>query len=245
MVVRQKLTLDKHQFAFFYQDLQHIQQSNGKLVDIDLYHRVVRVVKVAVGETVVLFNQQQHVVVKLVEVNKRYMVVDIISEHVNISLKPHVTFMLPLLKREALEESIYSLAEMGVNEIQLVVMQKSRQKLTDKDIDRLHKIVISAAEQSKHFAFPQIHAPCHLQEYVTAISKDSYKVMFDVSGKNFLEHHREVQNQSIHLTVGPEGSFTQEELQFLKDNDFQSYALTKTVLRSLQAVAVGAALFRL
>lgn len=245
MDMRQKVTQEKHQFAFFYKDIQSLQKSNGKLIDIDLCHRIIRVVKLSVGEVCVLFNQHEHIFVKLTHIDKRFLLVEVISRHTNNALKPQVTFMLPLLKREALEESIYSLAEMGINEVQLVVTQKSRQNLIDKDIDRLHKVAISAAEQSKHYALPQIHKPQDLKIYVSNLSQQDFKVVFDISGKSFLENYQKLQNERIYLTVGPEGSFTQEELQLLKDNNFVSYALTKTVLRSLQAVALGSALFRL
>jgi len=38
---------------------------------------------------------------------------------------------------------------------------------------------------------------------------------------------------------GPEGGLTKQEEDLLKENDFEFYVLTPTVLRSVEAVAVG------
>ena len=244
-MVLQELNSDKHQFAFFYQDLIEQPPNSWSIVDKDLVHRISRVVKISIGQYFALFNQDYHCVVQLIKAEKKQLSVCLVSSHKNIALQPRVVFLLPLLKREALESAVYSLAELGINEIQLVITDKSRQKCTDKDLLRLEKVVIAAAEQSKHFAFPKIYAPRDLEDCVKQIPLTARKSVFDISGTKISIDHVRFNNIVTYVVVGPEGGLLKKELSFLLQHDFISYSLTQTVLRAVQAVAIGAAIFRL
>lgn len=249
MVFREKIKkTDKHEFAFYYADITSIAQQgrNCSLSDSELVHRVVRIVKIAVDEHFVLFNQQQQVTVSLVSCSKREIVIDVIKVQQNQELKPHIIFLLPMLKRDNLETAVYSLAELGVNEIQLVITQKSRQKaISQKELQRLCKVAISAAEQSKHFAFPVIKEPQPLQDYSSSLDKNRNKIVFDAAGVSFDGLKSALKYTDHYLLVGPEGGLTAEESEFLSVQGFIKSALTSTVLRAVQAVSVGTSLFRL
>lgn len=253
MALRQKLNVNcldqKHQFAFYFpgvENLKNLLQQSVVLEEKDLIHRVLRVTRLTIQDTFVLFNQKDNILLKLIEISKYKITVIVLESHRNQEIKPKIYFMLPILKREALEESVYSLAEMGVNEIQLVITQKSRHKLlSEKDMQRLHKIVIAAAEQSKHYAFPVIFSPKLLKDCMKGLASNNARVVFDVSGKPFLDVYKSIKQCNVDLIVGPEGGFTVFELELLKSNNFILLALTKTTLRALQAVAVSSALFRL
>ena len=150
---------ESHQFAFYGPDHALLKQELGVVItvkDEELVHRVVRVVKLKIDEKFIVFDRGRYALVKLVSCLKHEIKVCVISCHENKILEPKISFLLPLLKKEALEEAIYSLAEVGINDVLLISTEKSRKSLTEKEMQRLQKIVISAAEQSKHYAFPLI-----------------------------------------------------------------------------------------
>lgn len=237
---------NKHQFAFHFLNMHLLQKKHIELVldDKEIVHRIFKVVKLAIGENFVLFNQQAHALLQLVSSEKKSLTVSVLSYETNKQLNPHIVFMLPLLKRDALESSIYSLAELGVNEIQLIVTEKSRKKLTEKEMLRIEKIVISAAEQSKHYAYPIVHEPKVMKAAVTCLPQDIKKVLFDVAGESFFKQDTR-SFKKLALVIGPEGGLTHQETSLLSRYKFQAIRLTETVLRALQAVAISAALFRL
>ena len=71
---------------------------------------------------------------------------------------------------------------------------------------------------------------------------DAKKVFFNIDGKpafDLLKHVHENHIKKIMLIFGPEGGLTEEEITLLKSDNFEFYALTPTVLRSVEAVAVG------
>jgi 16S rRNA (uracil1498-N3)-methyltransferase len=158
-------------------------------------------------------------------------------------LKPAITVLLPFLKREALEDALYSCVELGATDIQLIYTKKvHRADCDEKQMQRLQAIVVAAAEQSKNFAFPVLKAPVALPHALSALSDNSVRLFFHGNGASFnqmVDLLRANTPQNIALMVGPEGDCTDEEIILLQGHQFKSFCLTPTVLRSRQALAVG------
>ncbi|MCX5923290.1 MAG: RsmE family RNA methyltransferase [Candidatus Dependentiae bacterium] len=240
----------KHIFSFFCPSIIQSSWSSGSIIwlqDEDLVHRLIKVVKVEKDDEFVLFDKERNVFIKVLSVLKKEIQAQVLSLQDNVLLQPKITFLLPLLKKEALEQAVYSLTEIGVSEIRLVVTAKSRQSLmSPKEYQRLCGIVVAAAEQSKNYNFSELFEPETLSNTVIDKLLPSCKIVFDAAGESFFEIKKDItRNQSVTLFVGPEGGLLEKELSFLSSEKFQKCALTQTTLRAVQAVAVSAALFRL
>ena len=248
------IATDKHIFALFAPNFWNEKTKIGiviKIVDQEIFHRLVKVLRIQVGQQFIFFDQINHGIIEVSEVLKKDLSVKILNFEKNRENLPEIIFLLPLLKKEALEEAVYSLVEVGVSKIQLVVTQKSRQKLLhEKELERLKSIVIAAAEQSKNYNYPEIHSPVNLSKIVTSFENDkdakALKIVFDPEGQSFFDLRTKKSKQGKnYLLVGPEGGLTLEELQQLENVSFQKSHLTPTILRAVQAVAIGAALFKI
>ena len=240
----------KHIFSFYSPEVISTVWVEGATISVrneDLVHRLVKVVKVQDEDICILFDGAVHATVTILEVTKKDIKIRVDELRNNIVIKPAITFLLPLLKKEALEEAVYSLCEIGVNQIQLVATAKSRSLLAilPKELDRLRGIVIAAAEQSKNYSFPKLLEPKNFQDVVGLIPSGIERIVFDVSGKSFFDIHKNTAGKNVVLSVGPEGGHTDEELDFLKGQGFDTCALTQTTLRAVQAVAISSGLFRL
>jgi len=238
---------DKHIFAIYTPDFwnkNYTINSILKIVEPDIVHRLIKVLRTQIGERFIFFDTVKHGVVEIVDISKKDFSIKIINLEKNSTSVPKITFLLPLLKKEALEEAVYSLAEIGVSEIQLVVTQKSRQKLLhEKEFARLESIIVAAAEQSKNYLLSKIHPPLALSDL--EIDSDYFKIVFDPQGESFFDLKLKFSQEQICLLVGPEGGFTQEELENIEEKSFKKCRLTPTILRAVQAVALGAALFKI
>lgn len=215
-----------------------------KIDSFDLVHRLVTVLRSQLQDQYVFFDRMHHGVVQIVEISKKNITVQILTMHAAVPASQHTTFLLPLLKKEALEEAVYSLSEIGVSSIQLVVTQKSRQKLLHaKEFQRLQAIVISAAEQSKNYAYPDLAEPQQLTSVIQSLQHSSMRILFDGTGSSFMDISAQ---KSLHSNmvalIGPEGGLTHEEVSLVHQHSFVSYRLTDTTLRALQAAAIGAAI---
>ena len=246
----------EHEFAIHIPNLSEIALKAGKankivLKDKNLTHRLFSVLRFSDGDELVFFDNSKHAHVKIISWHKNgEIVLDILHVKDNITLTPTVTWLLPILKRTALEEALHSLCEVGINQIQLVITEKSQHSNLDaKHLERLNSIIISAAEQSKNFNYPEILAPIKLVdiEKKDFVLKDQKKIYFDPLGKSCLEllSNKGDKQGNLIAMCGPEADLTDSEKEFLKTMGFEFFALTKTVLRASQAVSIASGLLRL
>ena len=238
-----------HLFSLYAPSLIDTSWVSGAQVvlrDQQLVHRMVNVLRFDIGQECVLFDQQQHALVTIQNISKKEMILHVIGFYQHKPIEPHVTFLLPLLKKEALEQAVYSLCELGINQVQLVVTQKSRHQLMgDKEFQRLQNIVISAAEQSKQYAMLQLLQPKLLKYAVDDFANQSMGIVFDPAGKSFFALREKISLTPLVLLVGPEAGLTDQELKMVEKEGFYFAALTSTTLRAVQAIALGAGLVRL
>jgi len=239
-----------HEFAFYYESLTDIlhKDIDITLVCDDLYHRFKYVVKIKQDDMCIIFNQKEHVVFMFASLEGKNKIRGTWQKRQdNKQLKPNITFMLPLLKIDALCDAIYSLAEVGITTIQLVITTKTQTPYTQKLHDKLQRIAIAAAEQSKMYAFPTILSPVKLDGWLAqASSLTGLKYHFDVTGIPFADWYRPIeQDKDYYLLVGPEGDLTLDEKIAAQKSGFQAALLTSTILRSVRTISIVSGLFRL
>jgi 16S rRNA (uracil1498-N3)-methyltransferase len=244
-------TDEKHLFAVYVGHLftsQKLAAGDSVLVtDQDVVHRIVTVLRMQIGDKLILFDESHNYQITILDIKKNKALTILISS-IATNPKPdlEIHFVLPLLKKEALEEAVYSLTEVGVSSINLVVTGKSQKQLTDKEMVRLHKVKVSAAEQSKYFAMPTISKPMAWEKFCAqADNVGKAALLFDPSGKPALElllplHQQKI--KKITCLIGPEGGLLSSEIQMASQLGFRPCKLTATVLRAVQAAAVGAGL---
>lgn len=239
-----------HLFSIFIPDFFSTDDHVGaakECLQQDAVHRIVKVLRYDVGDNIIIFDQSYHGLMKITQISKKSLTLSLVDFEKNIAAGNHVAFLLPLLKKEALEEAVYALAEIGATEIHLVTTQKSRQKLLhEKEFERLQAIVVAAAEQSKNYQFPVLYKPKPLFEVVTGSGLPEYdKVLFDGAGDSFFQVRAKITCNKACLLVGPEGGLTGDEVEQLVQQNFLMCGLTSTTLRAVQAVPIAMALFRL
>lgn len=245
---------DKHEFALYKESLSLLIQKKevgDSLVVTDeiLFHRMMTVLRLRSGDQCILFDKDTFIAATIdAFIGKKQVQITIDSIHSTVTLQPHITFLLPMLKREDYENALYSLVEVGVNSIQLISTQKTGNKWAgERDRDRAQRIIIAAAEQSKNFALPQLHEPISLQEALKKYSGSESKLFFDPQGESFfdiMQMMHSAQPGNILLLVGPEGDLTLEEKEIVRANRFMFCALTPTIMRAVQATGLAAGFVR-
>jgi len=244
--------MQKHEFALYFDQLsllladKHLGD-NLRLINADLIHRITHVLRLQSTETIILFDSSIHARIRLSVLSKKHIEAILLNKSLNVVLKPSITVLLPILKRDAFEQAIYSCIELGANEIQLLEVQKAHRSFDEKkEVHRLHNIMVAAAEQSKQFALPVIRKPKNLVEILQELHSKLI-VCCDINGQPLLKILQELQSkqiQEIVLLIGPEGDFTDEERSYMTDNNVQLCALTPTVLRAQQALVVALGVLR-
>ena len=239
---------NKHQFALYCDFLSNDRTiKSGSIVslqDKELSHRMERILRLSVNDQCVLFDEHRHMIVTIRSYERNSCTVQINSVEANQHYKPLISCGLPVLKKQALEEAVYGLVECGVSSIYLLDTDKvQREWGGDKEYERLHKICIAAAEQSKNYAVPQIHKPISLNEFIKQHASYA-KMFFDPSGESVVETLSRHKSQDICYIVGPEGDLTESEKDILRTQQFSFCHLTPTILRAQQAVVVATGMLR-
>ena len=240
-----------HEFAFFVPQLNIVNaQQNYIIHDSELIHRMIQVLRLQVGDTCILFDSHMHTVATIQEIIKNKTInVRIIKSIPTSSLEPKITFLLPILKKEALEEAVYSLVEMGVNRIVLVTTAKTQRHWGgDKELQRLQRIYIAAAEQAKQFASVELIAPMQLKKALEQyVQNKKIALFFDAQGtilRDSFLFRKDSDKHEIIALIGPEGDLIEEEKQLVDKYGFVRIKLTPTILRASQAAALGAGIIR-
>jgi 16S rRNA (uracil1498-N3)-methyltransferase len=244
----------KHEFALYFSELSsaisHIKLGDAITIDDpQLIMRITSVLRLKQGEQLVLFDQSIHVHVSIDSASKKTILCNLISKELNKVIKPSISFVLPMLKKDDFESSLYSLVELGANKIYLVTTQKTQRAWGgEKELERCERVMIAAAEQSKNFAFPELNSPVTLASYFATVASTKIpKIYFDPEGQDCFELINDLRvdkSTELILMVGPEGDLTHDEKQSLRSIDFRLCQLTPTILRSSTAVAVGLGMIR-
>jgi len=237
-----------HEFAFYYGGLSDIlgEDIDIKITCEDLYHRFKHVLRIKTDDRLILFNQKERVIFIFAQFEGKNKILGTWQKReLNHTLTPEVTLILPLLKIDALSDAVYSCAEVGITNIQLVTTAKSQTPWNDKLSNKLDRVVVAAAEQSKMYAYPTILPPVALQDWLLK-APEGLKYHFDVTGVPFSQWYTPTSvDEKYFLLVGPEGDLTDEEKTLTKKSGFVSCLLTSTILRSVRAISLITGIFRL
>jgi 16S rRNA (uracil1498-N3)-methyltransferase len=157
-----------------------------------------------------------------------------------------LTLLLAIFKFDRLEWAIEKCTELGVSEIVPVISRRTDTRLAAaaaKRAERWRRIAQQAAEQSRCAAPPKIAAPLKLPDALS-LNADLRIVLAECERETQL---REILNhtepdQKIVLAVGPEGGWTEDELQLFEKTGWTSATLGHTILRAETAAIAATAI---
>ncbi len=151
-----------------------------------------------------------------------------------------VTLFQPLIKGEKMEWVIQKAVELGVHRIitldteRCVVKLEGAKKIQSK-VERWNKIAESAAKQSGRGAIPEVVAPMSFKQAVDSVQATHTPAIIPYE-KARGTSLRQVLQQEAHkcfaLFIGPEGGFTEGEIDYAVAHGVQAVTLGRRILRS-------------
>lgn len=176
--------------------------------------------------------------------NKKHCSVEIFSEEMQVSEKKEITIAMSLLKNASRYEWFLEKAtELGINSIiPLISKRTERQHVR---IDRLKSIIIAAMLQSQQTWLPELLEPVVFEKLIsTTIPYTGKYIAHCMEGEKQAVTSINTKEKTI-LLIGPEGDFTQEELDMAMINGYQPISLGTNRLRTETAGIVAASILRL
>lgn len=127
--------------------------------------------------------------------------------------------------------------EIGIDEITPIICDHSERKVLK--IDRMEKIIHSAAKQSLKYHFPIINEPITFKEFINLSHEGELFIAHcEETDKRSLKNELKP-NQDITLLIGPEGDFSIKEIEQSLVHNFIPVSLGQSRLRTETAGIVA------
>ncbi len=151
---------------------------------------------------------------------------------------PHVTVVLSIFKFDRLEWAIEKCTELGAARIVPVIALRTEANLASaasKRRERWERIALQASEQSRRTSPPEICPPMKLQEAV-ALPGNTRIVLAESEQTLTLKDALQSSSGEIVLAFGPEGGWTEAEMNLFREAGWVSASLGSAILRAETAV---------
>jgi 16S rRNA (uracil1498-N3)-methyltransferase len=185
----------------------------------ELAHQLRDVFRFRGGESVVLFdNSGFEYVSQIVSLSSKNVMFHASEKRRSINVpRLNVILYQSIIKKDKFEWVIEKATEIGVSQIVPVVSQRSEKK--DLNRTRCIKILTEASEQSERSILPILTPPLDIMDVISDIdvSKNVLYIVLDPTGSPVaipkIVSDAKDAHKDIHIFIGPEGGWTQEELQ--------------------------------
>lgn len=166
-----------------------------------------------------------------------------LGDEVASTALPHITVYLSIFKFDRLEWALEKLTELGVNSIRPMIAQRTEQhlaKAAPKRVERWRKLAREAAQQARRIAPPEIAGPLALKKAI-AEEKGSRIVLAEAEEQLSLKAALDGCEAPLALAFGPEGGWSEAEMELFKVNEWKAASLGHTILRAETAAIAAAA----
>ncbi|MFV0380270.1 MAG: RsmE family RNA methyltransferase [Anaerorhabdus sp.] len=181
------------------------------------------------------FDKSSGFVAVFYEENNAYGEVIEIDE-VTHELNVKICLCIGILKKDKWEYLLQKATELGVSKIvpfesERTVVKKNSDKQQKKN-NRWNKIMLEASEQSKREIVPEL---CEIQKFKNILK---FKSQINLLAYEDVSHSASsisstISNElSVTIVIGPEGGFSEKEINYLTDNNFKCVSLGKRILRA-------------
>ena len=169
-----------------------------------------------------------------------------LGEEVSAASLFEITLALAIFKFDRMEWAIEKCTELGVSRIVPVIARRTDSYLaaaSAKRVERWQRIARQASEQSRRDTPPEIAAP--LKVSVALNLPGAARILLAESEEQTLLRHvvkPHAANEGIVLAVGPEGGWTEDELQSFQQAGWISASLGNNILRAETAAMAATAI---
>ena len=216
-------------------------EGNTILVESELFHHLKNVLRVRKGEELSLFNEENIFKTKVQDISKDSLVLEIEDKlHIRSNKNPFQIAQAAIEKNE-LELAIRLIVSTGVKKVFVFKGERSDTKITAAYMKRLNEIALNTAEQSEVCLVPEIEYfekvedllnSNELKENLFALSPNGAYSLKDVA--NAMK-----KNSEITFFIGPEGGFSEKEINILKNKNAREVAIKSGIFRSQFAGVVA------
>lgn len=241
----------------FFTERENFSETEARIVGDDVKH-IYKVLRLAKGEKVVINNcVGEEFLGEVKSVEKTEVVISILKKlDINNESGVKIYLFQGLPKSQKMDLIVQKGTELGITEFIPTLTSRVDVKLKGdfKKLDRLNRIVLEAAKQSKRTIVPRVVEPIAFEEVLNRINTMDLMLVPYENAENFgiKTLFKELKDKSVNLEsiknigvlVGPEGGFEEEEISSLKEKGAYIITLGSRILRTETAGFVATSLIQ-
>jgi len=202
------------------------------------YHYLSRVLRLQTDDRFIAMNGQgEWWLAKLV--NQQAEILESIT--IKTELPISITLIIALPKN-GFDEIVKQATELGVTRIMPVISDRTLLKPSPQKIERWRRIATEAAEQSERQIIPEILEPIPFKNSFSLVNQAKYICYARGNSPHLLNYLIPTPNTGITIATGPEGGWTEREIQDAIAAEFQTVSLGKRILTAVLAPIVALSL---
>jgi len=179
---------------------------------------------------------------ELINVDSKKSLVRIIEEiNQKIGDKNLHIVIAPTKNIDRFEWFLEKATEMGIAEITPLLCRYSERK--EIKTERLNKVIVAAAKQSHHFMFPVLNSIVKFDDFIKSNSTENKFIAHCESSEKNDFGKAVIGKKSTILLIGPEGDFSEQEIQSAISNNYLPVSLGESRLRTETAGIYACAVF--
>jgi 16S rRNA (uracil1498-N3)-methyltransferase len=143
----------------------------------------------------------------------------------------------PTKMNDRFEWFLEKATEIGIHEITPIICDRSERKVINNE--RFDKILLTAMKQSNVLFLPKLNKAISFKEFIKQKQEGlSFIAHCEETNKKTLKSALEI-NKNITILIGPEGDFSEKEIELALDNNYVPVSLGNTRLRTETAAIVA------
>ena len=199
-------------------------------------HYLTRVLRLSKGDAVILFNGDGNDYPgEIVDIQSQRVLIRITGSRAPGNESPlKITLVQAICRGERMDNALQKATELGVFCIQPLLSHRVGVRLDDtrqlKRVKHWQGVVISACEQSGRAVVPEVKKPLSMADWMTG-ADESRRLVLDPTAEKKLSDMT-MTGDSVSILVGPEGGFTEEEMEQVRAAGAIAVSLGPRVLRT-------------
>ena len=198
-------------------------------------HHVLHVMRMKKGDEIeaVCNNKLYSAIIKETSPLKIVIDYEIPSES---ELPVPVTLFFALAKGDKIDFVVQKATELGASKIVLINTERSIVKFegnkVENKLERFRKIAKEASEQSHRLRIPEIVGVIDIKRIPDELLADINLLAYEKEAGSTSSLDEAIDHKSVSIMIGPEGGFSEKEVELLVSKGFKLVSLGKRILRT-------------
>lgn len=228
-----------NKFRFFIKSVD-LSRDLLAIYDLKIINQWRKVLRIKEGDSVILLDGQgRSRLFLLANYRKNSVEIEASAKLIKEKLTESKVYLyLSLLKKENFELVVQKAVEVGIFGIFPVVSE--RVVKTGWRNDRVMKIATEALEQSGRLWLPTISEPINFKDALEQSTNLGQTILFDSEGFDIKDYKKDKNSKRLNIFIGPEGGFSDEELNRAKELSVLIMSLTKQATLRAETASIVA-----